>query len=611
MKNRTRILFVAGVLAVAFTSLPAQVNHLNRKVTVSISQMPLSDALPKIGEAGGFQFSYNAEILPGDSLVSVEAKNQSVQQVLRDLLGPGIRGKVLGNHVILLADKPARKLPEQGKPTDYTITGYIYDRTTGGILSEATVYGVEGMEVASTDAGGRYAITVPGDRESQVLGFGKAGYTDTIIVVRPRENRELSVRLQPEAQVEESLLPARQPERINERKLVMALVPATARITADNIPVIESRIAQLSLFPFIGSNRFVSGLITNNVSINIFSGYSGGVNGVELGGFLNIDRNRMNGVQVGGFGNIVGRQTNGVQLSGFFNVNAGTFNGLQASGFSNVVTDTIRGVQLAGFSNILHGPMYGAQVSGFSNVTSRNVDGLQVSGFSNVAVRDVRVAQVTGFANYSRDVSGLQAAGFANIASGTNRGLQVAGFFNYATRVRGLQLAVFNVADTVELGVPVGLFSFVAKGYHTLEITANELFPVNLSFKTGVPHFYNILTAGLRSNWLSAGYGLGTKFRLAKRLSFSMDLTGNYVADNRNFIGYKGGLVRLSTTFDIRLARHFNLVLGPTLNGFAGLDPTDTQTSTLPLFFSYTINNHMVGDIPVNVWIGATAGFRF
>jgi hypothetical protein len=589
----------------------SQTNHLEKKISIDLNQVKLKNALPKIAETGGFQFSYNSEIIPGDSIISLHAKDQPVKKILKDVAGPGVRYKVLGNHIILLGDKPVKSQAGNEKEQEYTIEGFIYDAQTGEILSSASIYEVEGMFVSATDDKGFYSLTVPGDREKRV-SYSKAGYNDTLIIVKPKEQTSVSIRLTPKPRkLGDSPLEVFSAPNLNDRKLVTALVPAKTRTAADNIPVIEQRWVQVSLFPFIGSNRFVSGLITNRLSLNVFAGYSGGVRGLELGSFLNVVRNEMNGVQLSGFGNIVGKKTNGVQLSGFFNFDAGSFNGLQASGFSNVVTDTIRGVQLAGFSNVLRGPMYGTQISGFSNFTSQNVDGIQASGFLNIAGKDVKVAQLSGFANFSKSVGGLQAAGFMNIATGTSKGIQASGFLNYATEVKGVQISVFNFADTVSSGVPIGLLSFVGKGFHTIELTANELFPLNLSFKTGVRHFYNILTAGWQQQLLSVGYGLGTQFRLAKRLTISMDLTGNYLSDNKNFIASKGAMIRFTPTLDIGLAKHFNFVIGPTLSGFAGLDHADAGTGDFPFLFSLPVKNLFIGSTPVSIRIGATAGFRF
>lgn len=609
----SRIFRALTIIVLIGTSIrvPAQTNHLEKKISIHLNQVELKDALPKIGESGGFQFAYNSEIVPGDSLVSVHATNRPVKQVLTELVGPDIRYKVLGNHIILLNETPDRRVARNEGRKEYTITGYIYDALTGEILSSASIYEVEGMFVSATNADGFYSLTVPGDREKQVLSYSKMGYQDTLIVVKPKEQANLSVSLKPVVRnALETQLPAPAPANINERKLIMALVPSKTRITADNVQAIEQRWVQVSMLPFIGSNRFVSGLITNRFSLNMFAGYAGGVRGLELGGFLNVLRNEMHGVQIAGFGNIVGKDSRGAQFSGFFNVDAGSFTGLQATGFSNVVTDTIRGVQLAGFSNVLRGPISGAQISGFSNFSSHNMDGLQAAGFANTALKDVTVAQLSGFANYCRSLGGLQAAGFANIASGTCTGAQVAGFVNYATDLHGLQLSVFNIADTVSSGTPIGLLSFVLKGYHTIELTANELFPINLSLKTGTRHFYNILTAGYRSDWVAVGYGLGTQFRMAKRLTLSMDLTANYVTNPDLFIKPKGSMLRFSPTLDIELARHLKLVVGPTLNAFASLDAEISERSAIPVMFSVPLTDQSIAPFPVFVWLGATAGIR-
>ena len=611
-RSKAGIVILFILISLWVPRLTAQTNHLEKKISIDLNQVKLKNALPKIGESGGFQFSYNSGIIAGDSLVSVHVNDQPVKKILRDLLGREIRYKVIGNHIILLSDVPVKRVPAGGRNPEYTITGYIYDAQTGEILTSASIYEVEGRFVSATDSKGFYSLTVPGERENQVLSYSKTGYSDTLILVKPKEQGSLNISLTPKPRKQaENQLPGLPVAGLNERKLVKALVPAKTRVAAENIPVIEERWAQLSLFPFIGSNRFVSGLVTNRFSVNLFAGYSGGLRGVELGGFLNVVRKEMHGVQIAGFGNIVGKKSRGVQMSGFFNVDAGSFSGLQGSGFSNVVTDTIRGIQLAGFSNVLRGPMYGTQVSGFSNFTSQNVDGIQASGFLNIAGKDVKVAQLSGFGNYSKSVGGLQAAGFMNIASGTSKGLQVAGFLNYARELQGIQLSVFNIADTVSSGVPIGFLSFVRKGYHTVEVTANELFPVNLSFKTGIRRLYSILTAGLQQDLLSVGYGLGTQFRLAKRLTISMDLTGHYLSDNRDFLRSKGAQVRFSPTLDIKLAKHFTLILGPTLNGFAGLDHADAGTGDFPFLFSLPVKNLMVVSTPVSIRIGATAGFRF
>jgi hypothetical protein len=134
---------------------------------------------------------------------------------------------------------------------------------------------------------------------------------------------------------------------------------------------------------------------------------------------------------------------------------------------------------------------------------------------------------------------------------------------------------------------------------------------VNVSFKTGITRFYSILTAGLQKQLLTVGYGIGKQVRLAKKLTISLDLTGNYLSSNQNFLSSKGAMVRFSPTLDIRLSKHFKIVVGPTLSGFAGLDHADAGTGDFPFIFSLPVKNLMVVSTPVSIRIGATAGFRF
>ena len=49
------------------------------------------------------------------------------------------------------------------------------------------------------------------------------------------------------------------------------------------------------------------------------------VNGIELGGFINVDRFFMKGLQGAGFGNIVGGYVDGVQAAGFYNIAGGNY----------------------------------------------------------------------------------------------------------------------------------------------------------------------------------------------------------------------------------------------------------------------------------------------
>lgn len=94
--NKNRTPFTGTCISVLVLALffpfivSAQTNPLNRKVTLHITNTSLGDALYIIGESAGFHFSYNATILPEDSLVNIKTKRVPVKSVLDQILGKSI-----------------------------------------------------------------------------------------------------------------------------------------------------------------------------------------------------------------------------------------------------------------------------------------------------------------------------------------------------------------------------------------------------------------------------------------------------------------------------------------------------------------------------------------
>ena len=399
-------------------------------------------------------------------------------------------------------------------------------------------------------------------------------------------------------------------------------------ITADNLNIYEKRIGQISFIPFVGSNSMVSGALVNNTSLNILAGFSSGVEGVEIGGLLNINKDYMHGAQVSGFGNIVGAETDGLQIAGFFNINAGSVNGCQIGGFNNVVVDDVTGVQISGFNNIirgqmtglqltgfcniLHGKMNGVQVSGFNNITTKDVDGIQLTGFANVARNNVDLAQISGFFNYCENVDGLQLAGFMNVAKEENNGIQIAGFINYAKELNGVQLSFLNVAKTAESGIPIGFLSIVRNGYRALEITADEVFLADVKFKIGVDHFYNIFGAGIgKSGRFNYSVGVGSKFDLSRKFALSLDLLSKQVFEENDFDMNLNLLNKLSLSLDFKIANHFTITAGPSFNVHVSqLRNGDTGEFISDIAFNSFYENSSESTL-TQMWVGGKVGFRF
>lgn len=318
--------------------------------------------------------------------------------------------------------------------------------------------------------------------------------------------------------------------------------------------------------------------------------------------------------QVAVIGNIAPNGFSGTQVSGVFNIATGTMSGLQAAGVFNHAGDSLTGVQLAGSLNTVHGNVRGVQAAGALNATDGNVFGAQLSGGANIAAGDVSQLQASGGLNYARNVRGLQVTGGLNIAQGTLTGMQISGGMNYAKHVKGIQLGVINFADSVD-GAMIGVLSFARHGYHKLELGWNETTPVNLSFLTGSKKFHNVLSVAFdprpRDPYWGFGYGIGSAWRIHKRIDLDMTLTAYHI-NQGDFSESMSDLLKLNATFDVHLTHNLSLAAGPSLNFFVtDLQPNYGEvpvTGFAPYyFFTQTYSNQW----NAKAWVGFNAALRF
>lgn len=273
----------------------------------------------------------------------------------------------------------------------------------------------------------------------------------------------------------------------------------------------------------LGTNGLQSWNTVNRISVNLFAGYSAGLKGIEVAGFANVLKGDMNGIQVAGFCNNTFGKANGLEIAGYWNFNKDDVRGMQVSGFANVALDT--------------------------------VDGVQVSGYANVTVGDTK---------------GVQVAGFGNVTTGTQTGVQTSGFFNYAHRLKGVQVGFVNVADTVEKGIPIGFLSFVNHGYKVIQVGGNETLYGEVSFKTGVRQFYNILSVGATAlhgdlRW-GFGYGLGTLIPLGRRLDLGIEAVSYQILENEWYSPHMNLLNRANLSLCWNMTRTIGIYGGASWN---------------------------------------------
>lgn len=571
---------------------------LARKLSIDVTQQRLDDVLTIIGHKGNFSFSYNSNILKRDSLVTYAANDYTIARILNELLNGGFEYKESGNYIIirktaLRVSSVVQQSPSTGDV--FTITGYVMNSETGEKLRDVSIYEPRHLVSTLTDEQGRFSIKLKNRRQPASLAVSRNMFEDTTVLIDPKYNMQLEIaivpvferpvistisvynRVHPIAQKDSLIVPNLQPDRIEYNRFAKFLLSAKLKTQSLNIKsLLGNKPVQVSLIPGVGINGRMGSQVVNNFSFNVIGGYTGGVNGAEIGGVFNINKKDVEMAQLAGVLNLVGGSSKGVQVAGVHNTVLGHGEGIQIGGVSNHVNQNFKGIQAGGVFNLVRDSLEGIQIAGINNHVQKNSHGFQVAGIGNITNGDVD-------------------------------GVQVAGIFNYARRLKGMQIGLVNVADTVD-GYVVGLVNIVKKGYHKLYISNNEVTHFNLAFKTGNARLYSILRGGLNvsesEKLYSVGYGIGTSIGLGAGFRLQPELSSDFL-----YAGtwrHTNSLNRINVLFDFAIARNLSVTAGPS---FALLH-TNQQTAEPGYAFPGSRSHafHWFDNKNFVTWFGWNAG---
>lgn len=584
---------------------------LERTVSIAFSGETLDASLKKLSRQVGFTFSYGSSLINGSEIVNAEFANRTVREILDHLFRGRIEYRERGKYIILLK---AREQASSREPQ--MLSGYVIDEATGERLKNVSVYDPATLSSAVTDDYGFFKIEIRKPTGDEIkLAVNKSQYADTVFVVPDANTGLLNIPIRFDKQKIRTLA-----DSVSNKFMRMwntALRASEEAINMENISDTLYRTSQVSVVPFIGSNGGLSGNVINDYSFNVFGGYSLGNRKLEIAGLFNAIRGNVEGVQIAGLANGVMGRVNGVQFAGLANLAGETVEGVQVAGLTNVTFANSSGVGIAGLANLTEGSQRGMYAAGLANIATDSSGPAQLAGLFNLAEGGFSGAQLSGGINLITGRGhGAQIAGLINISEQSFRGVQVSGLFNFAKDVRGAQIGFMNFSKTMR-GVPLGFLSFVSKGYHKLEISADEVFYNNIAFRTGVRQFYNILTVGAKPDtykddqtlW-TFGYGVGTAPKISKWLYLNFDLTSNQIVYGK--IEKINLLNKLYTGLDFQISRNFSITAGATLNAHI----TDPQYTGYPETFSdyhpdIVRERTFRNDLNMKMWWGGKVGIRF
>lgn len=386
----------------------------------------------------------------------------------------------------------------------------------------------------------------------------------------------------------------------------------------------------MSIIPYVSTNRLLDINTVNKISFNILGGISKGVEVFEFGGLFNYDLGNVSYVQIGGLANYVEGKVEGTQIGGLINFNNSHTNAVQVGGLFNVVLGDFQNVQVAGLANFVSGDMAGVQVGGLFNCNIQKTSGVQVAGLFNMNRQATNGIQLGGLFNVDLDsLNGIQAGLLANVVFGAVKGVQTSVLFNYTSTIKGSQVGLFNkteqlngvqaglvnISTTCVEGMPVGFFSFVADGYHKIELSTDEKFLTSLSFRTGLEKFHNVFLfgtqIGTQNPVYTYGYGLGSLFEQSKWWQYGFDFTTQQLVAANSETESLNLVTKFVPNAVLLIHPKFQLVLGCSVN-LSIFD--NTSVTYLSNFNSYPPSyfyNENFGNNNLKGWIGYKVGLRF
>lgn len=489
---------------------------------IEIDNGSIVNLFKQIEKESKLTFSYNTKLVNTDSIVSYEASNITIQKIINELFFGRLESKIIGEHIVLIPNwKKSKK--KKSHQISFLLKGNIYDARNSTALANVSIYDVSTSKTTLSDSSGYYELLLDTQSEIRSIVYAKNYYKDSIATFELGKVTQANLYLLPlklNFQAESKKIDNFSLGKKN--TFFKNIINKKSLITSQNLYfVYEKRPVQISFLPFLGSNAKSSGIIENSFSLNILGGYNGGVNGVEIGSLFNVINRNVYGMQAAGLFNIVGENVYGVQISGIFNTTRSQIKGAQISSIINWTSDTLKGAQIAGIMNYSKMKTNGVQVSSIINKTNE-LKGVQIS------------------------------------------------LINISKINKGFKIGLINVSDSSR-GVAIGLFNWVNKGYHAVELSANEVFYANLILKLGARHFYTLYSASIstnKNNVAAAGFGFGSNIKLKKKFSITLDLSTSYVYEDsqQNEDWVINFLTRFKSTADYQIGTFFMLGLGPAIS---------------------------------------------
>jgi len=313
LRHKIFVLTILFLFAIGATADAQQI--LSRQVSVHFDHTRLGEALTQIGKQGSFYFSYNGTLLPKDSLVTLSAVQQPVAVVLKQIFHDRFEFEEQGNYIIIVPALPHLGMINTDITNDdhtFSISGIVIDERNNKRIINASVYEKQQLAATLTDEHGYFKLKIrTADPGVLRITASKLLYHDVtlnFLQAVPVTTRSDQHPYRGNADG----------KSVESDALGKFFITARQRIQSLNIPdFFARRPFQVSLTPGLSTHGLFSSQVVNKFSLNVAGGYTAGVNGMEIGGLFNINKEDSRYFQFAGVFNLVGHNMTGFQLAGF------------------------------------------------------------------------------------------------------------------------------------------------------------------------------------------------------------------------------------------------------------------------------------------------------
>lgn len=223
--NHIKRLAATGILFIALgASLFSQQSVLDRKATVRLNNVKRQQVLKSLSRQTGFIFTYDTELIMPSEIVSVNAPDATVREILDQVFQDNnFDYSVIENHIIIYRkpDSSTPMIEEEGRSPVYLITGTVVEEISGKPLPYATVGIYRIGKGVITNEEGNFSLKLSKEALQDTLRISYLGFSDRTIPVLSAINNHYLIELKRDyVPIPEVIIRTRKPLDLIERVLL-------------------------------------------------------------------------------------------------------------------------------------------------------------------------------------------------------------------------------------------------------------------------------------------------------------------------------------------------------------------------------------------------------